>query len=50
MLTRKIRFLHIRLNNMNVKNIDARPGRLGCILRKTSEEALAHGKTKLEAQ
>lgn len=50
MLTRKVCSLHIRLNNMNIKSIDARFGRLGRILRKTSKEALARGKTKPEAQ
>lgn len=38
----------MRLNNMDVKNINARLGHLGWILKKTSEEALAHRKTKLE--
>lgn len=50
MLPRKICFLHMRLNSMDVKNINACLGNLGWILRKTSEEALAHGKTKLELE
>lgn len=50
MQTRKICFLHMRLNNMDIKNINARLGNLGWILRKTSEEALAHRKTKLELE
>ena len=50
MLTRKICFFHVRLNSMNIKSIKARFGRLGRILRKTSEGALAHGRIKLEAQ
>ena len=50
MLTRKICFLHIRLNSKNIKNINATLGKLGWILRKTSEEAVAHGENKLETQ
>lgn len=50
MQMRKICFLHMRLNNMDIKNINARLGNLCWILRKTSEEALAHRKTKLELE
>lgn len=50
MLTRKIGFLHMRLNSMDIRNINARLGKLGWVLRKTSKETLTHGKTKLELE
>lgn len=43
----------MRLNSMDVKNINACLGNLGWILRKTNEKALGksfHGKTKLELE
>ena len=40
----------MRLNSMDIKNINARLGKLGWVLRKTSKETLTHGKTKLELE
>lgn len=50
MLTSKICFLHMRLNNMGVKHNNASLGNLCWILRKTSEKAFDHGKTNLELE
>lgn len=48
MLTRKIHFLHMKLNSMDVQNINAMLGKLLWSVRKTSQAARAHGQTKPE--